>query len=474
MNQINKDFKEFGLPPYVLEGLTKLGFLTPTPIQAESIPAALSGRDILAIAPTGTGKTGAFGIPTLANLTTQKEKQLLVLAPTRELAAQIFKFLSSVLPSQKLKGALLVGGESIRRQYFDWQEGADFLVATPGRLMDHVGRGLDLKHVGMLVLDEVDRMLDMGFAPQIDEVFKMVPPERQTLFFSATIPPEIQKMVNRFLKEPMRITVGSTQEEKPKIREERVYAKGAEKIELLHKIIQEHTGKVLVFTQTKRFTERVAEELEKLDIRVARLHGDRTQFERTRSLDAYRRGIVRVMIATDVAARGIDVPDIEVVVNFDKAATREDYTHRIGRTGRYGKEGLAITFLDDRTGGARGPRGRQSRREERPRFSAPRVKPEPNIYAQAMRDSNPRNFGKKFDGPARPPQRKQWVPARRQDSGDGVSGTVRFFRNRDGASKFKRRSHIVEPHVVKPSTPIKSKIARGKKGAVLRRPEMTQ
>lgn len=488
MTTLNKDFKDFGLPSHLLEGLTKLGFTAPTPIQAQSIPAALGGKDVLAIAPTGTGKTGAFGIPAIANLTSQKEKQVLVLAPTRELAAQIFKFLSSVVPTSSVRGALLVGGESSRRQYLDWNAGVDFIVATPGRLMDHVGRGLNLKHVGILILDEVDRMLDMGFAPQIEEILKMVPEERQTLFFSATLPLEIQKLIAKFLKDPVRITVGGNKEHAPKIREEKVHAKGYEKIDLLKKVIGEHTGKILIFTRTKVFTDRVAEQLEFMDIRAARLHGGRTQEERTRALDAFRRGVVRVLVATDIAARGIDVADIEVVVNFDKAATKEDYTHRIGRTGRCGKEGLAITFLDDFRGGGeerrgrgaagggrrffRGNRGRNDSEGRAPtRFSAPRSHPPEDIHAQAMADSDPKNFGRKaFPRYKSKPNYDR--PFKKREVSEGVSGSVRYFRNKDSKPGFVKRNHVSVPKETKPMKPSPG-LARGKKGAV-RRPHASQ
>lgn len=541
MSTLNTDFKEFGLPPQLVEGLTKLGFSIPTPIQMQSIPAAMAGKDVLAIAPTGTGKTGAFGIPALANIATQTEKQLLVLAPTRELAAQIFKFLSSVLPSNKVRGALLVGGESIRRQYFDWTAGVDYIVATPGRLMDHVGRGLDLKHIGILVLDEVDRMLDMGFAPQIEEIVKTVPVERQTLFFSATMPPEIQKLVARYLKEPVRITVGAKKEDAPKIREERIQAKGYEKIELLHEKVKAHTGKILVFTRTQMFTDRVAEQLEVFGIEAARLHGGRTQAERTRALDAFRRGRVRVLVATDIAARGIDVADIEVVINFDRAATQEDHTHRIGRTGRCGKEGLAITFIDgfsrggDRfqQGGRPSFQGRKTfghnrdrqfagnapdrasaprfnnaperpaaprfnnapERPAAPRFNNPseaptaprfsgasengprprfnsgasrsassRFRPPQDRNAQAMADSNPKNFGR-----SKPPRKdfRTGEPFKKREVNDGVSGSVRYFRNKDTQPGFVKRKHVSAPPVFKQMKPSPG-LARGKKGAVRR------
>lgn len=356
MSVSNTDFKGFGLPEPLVEDLTRVGFLSPTPIQAQGIPTILSGHDLLAIAPTGTGKTGAFGIPALNSIATQKEKQVLILAPTRELAAQIYDFIKSVAMNRGVRGALLIGGENFRRQFFMWHSGSDFIVATPGRLMDHVRRGLDLSHVGMLIFDEVDRMFDMGFAPQVEEILKLVPTERQTLFFSATMPPEIQQLAQRHLKNPAKITVGGKVEDEPKIREEKVQVYGYKKFEVLLEQCVKHTGKILVFTKTKFGADQVADKLEEGGIRAARLHGDRRQTERKRALQAFRDGTVRVMVATDIASRGIDVTDIETVINFDRAATREDHLHRIGRTGRYGKEGLAITFVDGKSQGKR-PQG---------------------------------------------------------------------------------------------------------------------
>ncbi len=462
-----KDFSEFGLPVTLLEDLTRLGFNTPTPIQAQGIPAIVSGKDILAIAPTGTGKTGAFAIPALANVLSQSEKQVLVLAPTRELAAQIFQFFNQVGVKSKSKGALLVGGESFGRQYAAWNDGVDFIVATPGRLMDHVGRGLDLKHIGMLILDEVDRMLDMGFAPQIEEIAKTISTDRQTLFFSATLPAQIQKLAQRYLKEPVKITVLGTAQNAPKIKEERISASGYDKNRVLIETVNAYTGKMVVFTRTQMGTERVAEILREAGIEPARLHGGRTQADRKRSLDAFRNGIVRVLVATDIAARGIDVADIEVVINFDKAATQEDHLHRIGRTGRCGKEGIAITFVDGRNpgGGGRNSGGRGfggrpggggfGRRpfmgEDRFQPREPRPSPRPfkndppfkvvpaaaaadnraekllarERNAQAEMDSNPRNFGKK-PRPEKPFMRKRHFAhsEKRRDH----SGSVRFFR----------------------------------------------
>lgn len=372
MQTQTQDFKSFGLPEPLVQTLDSIGFKVPTAIQAAGIPEALKGKDILAIAPTGTGKTGAFGIPAIASISTQTEKQVLILAPTRELAAQIFQFFESANPGKKLKGALLVGGESFRRQFFDWKDGVDYMVATPGRLMDHIEQGLDLKHIGILVLDEVDRMLDMGFSRQIEQIAKSVPKERQTLLFSATLPPDIQKIAQKYLKDPVRINANRDPKDVKPIREERIQVPRAEKPDMLLAQVRLREGKILIFTRTQHGTEDVADLLEKEGVPVARLHGGRTQSERKRSFEAYRKGLVRILVATDIAARGLDVPDIEVVINYDRAATQEDHLHRIGRTGRCGKKGVALTFVDGpqrggyRSSGGRPPGGRpQGRRFDR-------------------------------------------------------------------------------------------------------------
>jgi superfamily II DNA/RNA helicase len=473
-------FNDLNLPPALKECLTGLGFLTPTPIQAQSIPSMVEGKDVLGIAPTGTGKTGAFGIPVIASLSTQKEKQALIVAPTRELAAQIFQFMRQLGQSMKLKGALLVGGESFRRQYVDWNVGVDFIVATPGRLMDHVNQGLDLAHIGVLILDEVDHMLDMGFAPVVEEIVQRVPKERQTLFFSATMPAQIRELASRYLKDPVKVTVGKNPLDAPKIKEERIRTPRAAKAAILLEQIKSREGKILIFARTQRGATLIADRLELSGIEAACLHGGRTQDERKRALDAFRRGRVRVLVATDIAARGIDVPDIEVVINYDYPATREDHLHRIGRTGRCGKEGIAITFLDDDRGGNSGGHGGGNRNSaprsfsnnnnfRKPHFRSfppedtfdarkPRLgmqpkspAPAPSFAASApatarreMRE--PRRQHQAPPPPSRPPFKKHVKAAEHP-------GSVRVFRASDPV--FSRRKETNDSPIapVKPSTP---------------------
>ncbi len=341
-----KTFGEFGLPPALVQALDAMEFKAPTPIQALAIPPAMEGKDILAIAPTGTGKTGAFGIPALAFLYPQPGKQVLVLAPTRELAAQIHKFLRKMCDALDLQSVLIVGGEPFGRQKSQVKRGVDLIIATPGRLWDHIEQGMPIQNIGVMVLDEVDRMLDMGFAPQVEQIASKLSAERQTYLFSATLPPEIVRLVNKYLKDPVKVNVTGNPAEAPKIKEERIDTTDAEKPQLLVEQVEARTGKILVFANTQGRVEQVARRLEGAGHPAACMHGGRTHRERKGALDAFRSGEVRVLVATDIAARGIDVADVEHVINYDYPATKEDYLHRIGRTGRIGKEGSAITFVD--------------------------------------------------------------------------------------------------------------------------------
>lgn len=346
MQNITQTFKTFSLPPSLARALDGMNFKSPTPIQAASIPSALEGKDILGTAQTGTGKTGAFGIPVHAFLQKQTTQQVLILAPTRELAAQILDVLTQMAVGTRLKGLLVVGGESFSRQAEVFFRGVDFIVATPGRLNDHLRENtIHLNHIGMLVLDEVDRMLDMGFAPQIKEVVRSVPKERQTLLFSATLPPEVKTLAESFLRQPVRVSVGKTHQPAPKVSEQTIHTTPNEKNRLVLKELEERNGKVLIFAKTQNRSERLAQLLYDKGHKVVLLHGGRTQGQRKQALMKFREGTHRIMVATDLAGRGIDVEDIEHVINYDPPQTREDYIHRIGRTGRFGKEGKALSLL---------------------------------------------------------------------------------------------------------------------------------
>lgn len=340
------NFSQLQLPDSIANALERMQFVTPTPIQSLAIHPALDGKDILATAQTGTGKTGAFGIPLMTALARDHVRQALVLAPTRELAAQIFTVLKQLNVNLRLKGALVIGGESFRRQQDEIARGLDFIVATPGRLNDHLEAGtVDLRDVELVVLDEVDRMLDMGFVPQIRAVLRHVPAERQTLLFSATLPDEIKQLAAAFQKEPIRISVGHTTQPTVQVQEETIKTSPEGKNPAILKAMREREGKILVFARTKSRTDRLARLLHKEGHAVVSLHGGRSQSQRKAALERFRNGAANVMVATDLAGRGIDVPDIQHVINYDVPATREDYIHRIGRAGRGGKTGHALNLL---------------------------------------------------------------------------------------------------------------------------------
>lgn len=341
-----QSFHELNLPMPLALALKDMAFHSPTPVQAAAVPVALEGKDVLATAQTGTGKTGAFGVPLLASLASGKRRQALILAPTRELAAQIHSVLKQMGKRMDYRGALVVGGESFNRQADALYDGVDYIIATPGRLNDHLQeKTVSLRDIDLLVLDEVDRMLDMGFAPQIKAIMRHVPKDRQTMLFSATLPQEIANMASAFLTDPVRIAIGTVSEKAAQVKEETIRTSNEGKITHVIRELDNRPGKILIFARTKSRTDRLASTLHKEGFSVVAMHGDRSQAQRKQALEAFRTGRRRIMVATDLAGRGIDVQDIEVVINYDLPGTREDYVHRIGRTARCGKEGIAINLL---------------------------------------------------------------------------------------------------------------------------------
>ena len=341
-------FTEFEIHPSFAAILQREGITTATPVQQAAIPIALDGADLTAIAQTGTGKTLAFGLPALTRLSKSKRgrSRMLVLAPTRELAQQVERSLQPLAKAIRLRTTCLVGGAGFGRQTDELRRGADIVVATPGRLIDHMERGnLNLRELKILVLDEADRMLDMGFLPDIRRILKNASNDRQTLLFSATFPREIERLAKDFQVEPERVTIGSVSSPAETINQTLYTVKMAEKRDLLVKLLQEPgMHSVLVFIRTKHGTDRVAKHLRKSGIQAEPIHGGRTQGQRERTLDHFRKGKFGVLVATDVAARGLDVQGITHVVNFDLPRTFEDYVHRIGRTGRASTTGQALSF----------------------------------------------------------------------------------------------------------------------------------
>ena len=340
------DFSGFGLPPKLQQALARMQFNQPTPIQAKAIPFALEGRDILGTAQTGTGKTAAFGIPLIARLMENIEAMALVLAPTRELAAQVMASLQQLIPVPHIRTALLIGGEPMPKQFRQLQAHPRLIVGTPGRINDHLQRGsVKLGHVRFLVLDETDRMLDMGFGVQIDRILQHVPQERQTMLFSATLPQEIVRLSGKYLKNPERVSVGSTVAAAPNIRQELIQTSDADKGAQLLKVLAESRGSTIIFVKTKYGTEKLAQRLVKQNYSADAIHGDLRQSRRDKVIQGFRDKTCEVLVATDIAARGLDVPHIETVINYDLPQCPEDFIHRIGRTARAGSSGRAVSFI---------------------------------------------------------------------------------------------------------------------------------
>ncbi|KAA2235353.1 DEAD/DEAH box helicase [Salinarimonas soli] len=347
-------FDELGLSDKVLAAVKTAGYTTPTPIQAQAIPHVLARRDVLGIAQTGTGKTAAFTLPMLTLLESGRARarmpRTLVLEPTRELAAQVVENFERYGANHKLSVALLIGGVSFGDQDMKITRGADVLIATPGRLLDHIERGkLLMNGVELLVIDEADRMLDMGFIPDIERIVKMVPFTRQTLFFSATMPPEIQRLADAFLHNPVKVEVARPASTGENITQLLVATgrNAADKRETLRRLIRDAQDlkNAIVFCNRKRDVATLHKSLAQHGFNVAALHGDMDQRARTIALDNFRSGETPLLVASDVAARGLDIPAVSHVFNFDVPHHAEDYVHRIGRTGRAGRTGTAYTIV---------------------------------------------------------------------------------------------------------------------------------
>ncbi|MDX2205975.1 MAG: DEAD/DEAH box helicase [Hyphomicrobiaceae bacterium] len=347
-------FAELGLSAKVQAAVDAAGYTIPTPIQAQAIPVAVTGRDVLGIAQTGTGKTASFVLPMLCRLETGRARarmpRSLILAPTRELAAQVAQSFEKYGTNHRLNVALLIGGVSFDDQLRKLDRGADVLIATPGRLLDHFQRGkILMTGVEILVIDEADRMLDMGFIPDIEKICKLLPPRRQTLFFSATMPPEIQRLVASFLNDPLRIEVARPATTAGTITQRFRFCPSGEdwaKREVLRDLIRsENVKNAIIFCNRKRDVAILLKSLMKHGFNAGALHGDMDQSSRMATLDAFRDGRIALLAASDVAARGLDIPDVSHVFNYDVPWASDDYVHRIGRTGRAGKEGASFTLV---------------------------------------------------------------------------------------------------------------------------------
>ncbi|MBI4068155.1 DEAD/DEAH box helicase [Candidatus Kaiserbacteria bacterium] len=339
-------FHGLGIAPNLLQVLEALHFKIPTPIQHKAIPPAIEGKDVIGVAQTGTGKTLAFGIPTVQHIVATKGRGLIVL-PTRELALQVEETLAKIGRPLGLTTAVLIGGMSMGPQISAIRRDPHIIIATPGRLLDHVGqRTLNLNRISVMVLDEADRMLDMGFWPQVRKIIVAVPKDRQTMLFSATLSKEIMALITGHMKLPVRIEVAPPGTTVERVTQEFFIVRKEEKIRLLEKVLTDHTGSTLVFSRTKHGAKKIMRGVRAMGHSAAEIHGNRSLNQRKEALEGFKTGRYRVLVATDIASRGIDVKGIELVVNYDLPMESSDYVHRIGRTARAGAEGHAISFAE--------------------------------------------------------------------------------------------------------------------------------
>lgn len=347
---MHKKFYDFGLSDAVLSSLSAMGFEEPTPIQKIAIPPVIEGRDIVGQAQTGTGKTAAFGIPIVELCRRGKAPFSIVLVPTRELAVQVAQELNKIGLNKGILSVPIYGGQSIERQIWSLKKGVDVVVGTPGRVIDHIQRKtLVLREIKILVLDEADEMLNMGFIDDIEKILKEIPEKRQTLLFSATMPPEIRRIAKKYMKEPENVHIDTSDLIVSKIKQVFYEVREEDKIKALTRLLDvEAPSLTLVFCHTKRDVDDVAGKLQQMGYSAGAIHGDFTQSHRDEMMGKFRKGEIDILVATDVAARGLDIPDVSHVINYSIPQDPDGYIHRIGRTGRAGKSGIAITFVSPR------------------------------------------------------------------------------------------------------------------------------
>jgi ATP-dependent RNA helicase RhlE len=350
VNQSAESFYGLGIAPRILDILEHIKFKAPTPIQLKAIPLAIEGKDVIGVAQSGTGKTHSFAIPMVQCLA-QRKGTGLVLAPTRELAIQIDEAFQGIAHSFGMRTACLIGGAPMGGQIHSLRKNPRVVIATPGRLIDHIGRrNVLLNNVAMLVLDEADRMLDMGFAPQIERILRFLPKERQTMLFSATIPKEIMGIASKYMRLPVSVEItpsGTTAED---ITQELFIIKKDAKLQLLNKLFTQYHGAILLFSRTKYNAGKLTRAIRDMGYRAAEIHSDRSLGQRREALEGFKSGKYKILVATDIAARGIDVIGIELVINYDLPDDTQNYVHRIGRTGRAGHKGRAISFATPEQG----------------------------------------------------------------------------------------------------------------------------
>ena len=426
----NASFEGLGIAPKLLEIINKLKFTIPTPIQRQAIPIAIEGKDVMGIAQTGTGKTLAFGIPMIQRLAQMKGRGLVIL-PTRELALQVDQALHTIGKPLGLKTAVLIGGEPIFRQIKALKQNPHIVIGTPGRLNDHIEqRTLDVSNVTILVLDEADRMLDMGFEPQIRRILAKVPKVRQTMLFSATMPDAIVRIATSYMSLPIRIEVAPAGSTARDVSQEVFFVNRDKKLSLLEKVLTEHKGSILVFTRTKFAAKKVAHAVRGMGHTSSEIHSNRSLGQRKEALEGFKIGRHRVLVATDIAARGIDVTGIELVVNYDLPENAEDYVHRIGRTGRAGLTGKAVSFAT--------PDQRQDVRsiERLIKMTLP-VSQSPELASSSMSMPEPRHgYVRQQQGYGRP------TSGGRSDRPQQRSGSSRFPSRGGSKGRFKQREQF--------------------------------
>lgn len=410
-----KDFSI--LPEFLQKALHRLGITTPTPIQAQAIEPALQGRDVLGTAQTGTGKTFAFLLPILTRMEKEEGGSALVLSPTRELAQQTYEALRDLVEKDpRFTAVLVIGGDNIDRQITKLAKRPRFIIATPGRVIDHMKRKtIDLSDVRYFVLDETDRMLDMGFRDDIQTIAYILPEEsKQTLLFSATMPKEITSLAAQYLKDPVRVQIGSVTSTVDLVSQEIICLGVREKLPQLIHELKTRKGSILVFVRTKHGADRLAKQLKMYGIKANALHGDLRQNRRQQVMDSFRDGMLPVLVATDVAARGIDVPHIGHVINYDLPQCPEDYIHRIGRTGRAGSVGCAVSFIA-------GDEDKWREISEVAQFSTPvklvekTIDPLPTPKFVAQEEGRGRSRGRTLGGHRREEEREENTPARQEN-----------------------------------------------------------
>ncbi|KAB8043344.1 DEAD/DEAH box helicase [Janthinobacterium aquaticum] len=449
-------FSDFGLAPEILRALTEQGYSKPTPIQAQAIPVVLQGRDVMGAAQTGTGKTAGFSLPIIQLLLAHASSSMsparhpvraLILTPTRELAVQVAENVQAYAKHTPLRSTVVFGGMDMKPQTVTLRGGVEIVIATPGRLLDHIEqKNISLGQVQMLVMDEADRMLDMGFLPDLQRIINLLPKQRQNLMFSATFSPEIKKLANTFLNNPLTIEVARSNQTADKVTQVVYKVPEDQKHALVaHLLRQRDLKQVIVFSNTKIGASRLARVLEQEGMRATAIHGDKTQQERMAALEAFKKGEIDVLVATDVAARGLDISDLPCVINFDLPYNAEDYVHRIGRTGRAGASGDAISIYSDK--------------DERLLADIEKLIKQ-TVKRGDLAGFNPAPARESRDGERRAPRRSDSGEARpvRTPSSDTDMRASGRFQDRTGRTAFGpgSRREKVDPWFLKPYEPAKT------------------